>query len=679
MNRRVLWILLAVAVTGFGLAAWYLRNRPRPPLPYEVDADARPAAPPVDPTISSGVFESAPKGGTFSGTVVEAEDGAPIAHAQVLLVATSDNELVSILATDADGVGPTQDIPVFGSYRVAARGVTDAKGAFRLSGGEARVVALFAHESGHGLGMVRHMRTAPLTAGPGHQIRLARAGYLEGTVIDHVTRAPVAGADVSIYLQHPANQDGKGTTALTATSSFAVFQAFITQQLGSEIWGIEPRPNDEALHKFSDRDGKFRFGPIMKEVQLEFIVSHREYAWTDGDPEVALEQDNPGTDPAAKVRTRKLRTVVPPGATVERTFELSKGKELSGTVVDDKAVPFADVVVSLEHVAQYTQHYWYRTHTRGAKTDAAGRFRIAGLSYGPYVLTMTHPAFEKKVFQPIPEASDQTYVIPRGGWIDARVTGSPSDRPSFVADLRLVKVAAKAGAGEGVERREHIAVRDGLFSLEKVEPGHYELSMTSGRLVASPVRVEVVAGVGATVELALRGGGGFRLSVVNSLGGAIDPVAAEIELAMGDGMFQRAGMVLARVGVIEAEGLVAGRYRISARAQGYVAGVTEPFDVGAERMTPVPALTLRRAGILKIVSVKDENGRAPVDGAIRSFTIIQGDGSPVAAGALATGTVPVAPGPVVVRVTMEDGRVSETKIDVAEGETASVDVVLAPK
>ncbi len=679
MNRRTLWLLLVVAVVGITLAALFWQRRTRPPLPYVADADSGERAAPVDRSIKLGAFDTATKGGTYSGTVIEAVGGAPIANARVLLVATFENQTISLVSEDATGAGTTEEIPVFGSFRIAAETVTDAKGAFRVSGGESRVVALFAYEPGHGPAIKSHLRGVPLKPGPGHELRLEKAGFVVGTVIDQVTRAPVAGADVSIYLQHIANHGGRGTAAITPTTSFAVFQQFMTKELGPRIWGIEPRENDEALHVITDGRGMFRLGPLMNKVQLEFIIDHREYAWTDGDPEVALEQDNPGTDPTAKVKTRKLRTVVPPGETVERTFELSKGKEISGTIVDDKDVPFDEVTIALEHVAQYSQHHWYRTRTRNAKTDRQGKFRIAGLSYGPYVLTMRHPAFESKVFQPIPEASDQRYVIPRGGWIDATVIVGDSDKKDFVADVRLLKVVTKVAGSDPVGRREHLAVRGGMFSLEKVEPGTYDLSMSSGRLVASPVRIEVTAGAGSTAELTLRSGGGFRLTVASSNGAPIDPVTGEVELVTGDGMFQRAGLIVSRGGVLEAEGLTSGRYRIAVRAQGYVAGATEPFDVGAERMTPVSTLTLRKAGLLKILSIKDLEGRSPAEGSIRSFSIVQGDGVPVLSGALATGTVPVAPGTVVVRVTMEDGRVSETTVDVAEGATASVDVVLDPK
>lgn len=676
MNRRFLWALLALAVAGvLGAAYYFAFGRARPGPEFVVDAERDVAPPPEDRGVRQTEFGDAVRGGVYSGTVVEAVGGAPIAHAHVLLIATDDDAKVSYVSLDAVGGGDVNDIPVFGAFRIAADAETDASGSFRLSGGDARVVALFAYEPGHGPGMKAHLRSQPLKPGPGHEIRLARAGAVDGTVVDAVTRAPVAGADVSIFLQHPANQTEEGTVPFTPTMSFARFQSFIVKQLGPRIWGIEPRGNDAALHLVTDRDGRFHLGPLMKEVQLEFVITHPEYAWTDTDAEVALERDNPGTDPNAKVLTRKRRTVVPPGETVSRTFELVKGKEISGTVTDENGVPFEDVDLHLEHVAQYSQHHWYRTHQRGARTDRAGKFRIAGLSWGPYVLRMTHPAFESKVFQPVPEGSNQTYRIPRGGWIEGTVTGGEGDRKDFVAELRLTRV----GTNDGSVRRERLAVRDGKFVLEKVEPATYDVALSSGPLVAAPVRVEVKAGTAAIADLALRRGGGFRLTVRNSVGLPIDPVAANIEVVEGEGPARRAGSAVSREGVVTVEGLTSGTYRVAVRAQGYVEKTSDPFEVAPDSMTPLAPMTLLRHGVLRILSVKDAEGRIPSEGLLRDITIVAGDGTTLPAGALATGTVSVAPGTVVVRANYIDGRVSETRVEVAEGESVPVNVVLTPK
>ncbi len=676
MNRRVLWVLLSVVVASVVAAVLYRWNRrPTDGPAYVVNAEA-PVTGPAPEKATPNEWDSAREGGVYSGTVVEAEGGAPIQNAQVLLISTvEDEKMVVESGLTADGGGEVQDIPVFGSFRVAARDTTNAKGEFRISAGSARVVALFAHEPGHGPGMRAHMRTDPLVPGPGHVLKLAKAGAVVGTVIDRVTRTPVPGVDVAIFLQHPANQDERGTVPFEPTSSFARFQNFIAQVIGPMVWGIEPRGNDGGLHLVTDREGRFSLRPLMREVQLEFVFTHPEYAWTDGDPEVALAKDNPLTNPVDKVLTRKRRTVVPPGQTVERTFELEKGKEISGTVTDEKGVPFEDVKIYLEHVTQYGQHHFYRTRTRDGKTDRKGRFRIAGLSYGPYVLRMTHPSFESKVFQPVPEASDQTYRISRGGWVDVDVAGGREDRTDFTAEIRLVH----AGGGDLVVRKERVAVRDRRFQLAKVEPGRYDLSIASGSLVSAPVRLEVLPGEGAVASLELRSGGGFFVTVTSTSGAPLDPVSGEIEIVVTEGPPRRAGLVVSRGGIVRADGLTSGRYQVLLRAPGYVAGTTEPFDVAPERMTPLPTFVLFKPGFVKIASVKDEHGRTPGEGVIREFAILQSDGTPVPFGALGSAnSISVKPGSTTVRVTTSDGRVFESKFDVAEGATVPVDVVLPP-
>jgi len=448
-----------------------------------------------------GWWDGPKEGGVYSGTVVESDSLAPIANAQVLLVATADNEkIVDESGLTADGGGETRYVRVIGSFRVAARDTTNAKGEFRISAGDARGVALFAYAPSHGPGMRAHLRSDPLLPGAEHVLRLAKAGAVVGTVIDRVTRAPVAAVDVSISLQHPADMYKSSTTAFTTTSSFGQLGTFVVQVLGPLVWGIKPRADDSALHFVTDREGRFSLQPLMREVQLEFVFTHPEYAWTDADPEVSLAKDDPSADPGAGVRTRKRRTVVLSGQTLERTFELEKGKDISGTVTDENGVPFEDVVVHLAHRMQYRQHYFYRTRERDGKSDRSGRFRIAGLSDGPYWLLMAHPGFRSKSFDSVAESSDQIYRVSRGGWIDVKVAGGREDRRDYVAEVLLVRV----GGGNLVVRKERVGVKDRKFQFEKVEPGLYDLTLSSGDLVSAPLRVEVFPGVGAAASLELR-------------------------------------------------------------------------------------------------------------------------------------------------------------------------------
>jgi hypothetical protein len=649
------------------VVAFFLR--PSPPAPPVVDAE--PAARPPPPTVREADPATQPTaGGSYDGRVVD-PDGRGVADADVMLVAAGGSHRVSVEGLEGPDDEPLE-VPVFQAFQTAARTKTNDAGLFRLTAGDARVLAIFAYAKGFTPTFKAHTADAPLLPGRKHEIRLERPGWLRGRVVDAATQEGVPGALVTVYLQGKANQETPGPEAFGPGNQFGAFQTWVVREVGSLVWGIEPTGNDAGFSFPTATDGTFAFGPLTSEAQLEVVVTHPEYAWTDFDPTVKFPKGR-GEKPDERVR----RLVVPAGETVERTYPLVRGREVNGRVIDQRTRdPIEGVVVSLDHVTQYHQHHWYRVRARTARTDADGRFHLAGLSFPPYVLRMEHPSFDTEHFHGVKDGPEvATYQIEAGGWIDVVVEGEPvtgeRGKKSFQAEAHL-----QPAGGRGPTRRARVAVRDGRFSVEKVKPGAYSIWLTAGDLVSAPVAVTVAAERGETATVTLSRGGGFGLSVRDASGAPVDPVTVEIEVLDAQGGARRAGAVVARAGRAQAAGLLPGRYRAAVRAPGYASATSEPFEVRTEGAAEVPAVTLVRQSYLQIAGVRDAEGGAAAPLDLR-LEVTEGEGKARVVRPLDLGRIPVAPGKVTLVAVADDGRRFERTFEVAEGKTETVEIVLA--
>lgn len=664
--NRIALVLLALGALAT-LAVFLLRRAP--PGEFVVDATPPPVAAPLDRSYLQPDYDLSNRGGTYAGRVVDDQD-RPVPRADVLLVALDLDAKVLIESLEAEGTGSVLDIPVFGEYRTAARGRTDAEGRFSLPAGDGVVVAVVAWTRGFAPGLLATTPKIPLKPGTDHVVRLWPSGTLRGTVVDRASKAPVGQAEVAIFFQTITNRGRRGPEPFTPTNSFARFQTYVARELGPLVWGIEGRSTDGSFRITTDRAGRFEFGPVMKEVQVEVVVTHPDYMWTETDPEVSFPEDNLERKPGEKVLTRRQRTVVPPGETVERTYELERGEEVRGTVKDGEDRPIEGVEVSLEHVSQYAQHPWYRTNARTARTDAKGRFRVAGLSHGPYTIRLTHPSFDTEYFSGVQAGSDTDYkVVSAGGWLELTVEGGPAEGATWTGRL-VLEPAERRGA----RREERVVVKEGRATVERVRPGRYDLTIISGDRVSRAARVDVAAAGATEATLALVEGGGVRLSVLDASGNAIDPATVELEAIVGDQTLRRAAVLVSRQGVVEGAGLLPGRYRARVRAMEHVAARTEPFDVAEGRVTNLPSVTLHRQGYLRIVGVSDAQGRAVTVDVRLSIAVGSGPAEP--ARAADAGLIPVSPGTLTLRAEATDGRSFERTIEVGEGQTVDVEVRL---
>lgn len=666
-SSRTLVLAGAALAVAVGVAALLLRPTPTPPLVVDATMPApvpTPAAVPLE--TQWGATEV---GGTYAGTVVDT-DGKPVAQADVLLVGVDTDAKVSVGAVDSDGSAVVTEIPAFGVYKTVARTRTDAAGRFSLAAGGARVVALVGWQSSYSPGLLAHTPKEPLRPGPDHVVRLALAGWLKGQVVDAVTKEPVPRCDVSIAFQTRTNQDRAGPEPINARNAFPVLSDYVAKELGPLVWGAVPPPGDIAFHVATNAEGRFTFGPVMNEVQVEVVISHPEYMWTDQDAEVFLEQDaNRG--PGGKAVSRIRRPVIAPGETLEKTYYLEKGREVRGTVLDQDGKPIANVLIALDHVAQYAQHWWYRRESRIAWTDAAGHFRVAGLSYGPYVLRMTHPTFDVEYFHGVKEGSDDVYKIATGGgWIELDVDGGPSDAPQWSA-----RATIEGGAGAAHDRRdEPVVVKGGKAVVERVKPGRYDVFLVAGTTISNVAQIEVLPGQAGRGSVRMTPAGSLRLSVRDHQGRVIDPVVAELmRVGEGEGAAAvRLATLVSREGSIRSDGVLPGRYVAELRSPGHVPARTEPFDVAAGSTTTLPTVVLRKQAYLQVKGLSDEHGRALVVDA--TLWLAEGGNEYVRKKTLDAGLLPVTPGPVMLKVETVDGRRFEQTFEVADGATVPVEI-----
>jgi uncharacterized GH25 family protein len=670
VTRSRSWIalaLLAVAAIATVWALFYWRSS-EPQDAQVANLDQRPAPPPPPAAIEP---HRVPRyGGTFDGTVVDAED-RPVADATVLLVA--DGSTTGFF--EVAGLEKPVEIPVIGGYATAAEVKTDKHGRFHASAGsKAWVQAIIAFHEQHAPGILAGVKEKPLKAGEGHVIRLPAAGRFRGTVIDKSTRKPVVGADVGIFVQQQVGP--KGHTPFTASNQFAAYQTYVEAVLGPKLWKIPRHEEGRAgMHVLTLGDGSFEFGPVTDEVQLEFWIDHPDYVWKEHDEEIALEIDNPDPNSGTPPVKRRQRTVVPAGKTVERTFEMETGREITGRLVNETGQPIDRARVEVQNIPQYAAHHAYKDYWRRGQTGADGRFRVAGLVQGPYAVRFFHPSFEMwHVPEGVPDgARDVEFKVLSAGWLEGTVLDGPTEPSAYLADVTLDPLTA------GNSRfGSKVTVRNGQFRIDKVRPGTWTVRAEHQNLVTVPKTIEVLSGQRTEVTLALTRGGFLKAAIADTGGRAVDPASVQLEVLGDEGKpGRRAGKFVSRLGKVEGEGILPGRYRAHAQALGYLESSSEPFTIEDGKTTFLEPFVMRRQSFLKVEAVVDDRGQ-PVGSSVGQVLIeVSENGGPArGVGTDARGAIRVAPGQVKVHAKAADGRTYEASLDVREGDTVPIRISL---
>jgi hypothetical protein len=665
------WLTVPAAVLALGLAGWVLfrRGPAAPEAPMETidrpTADERPIA-------SAEPVPEPVRGGLYEGRVVDDAD-APIAGAEVLLVADAGPQKAIMEPTSGVFAEPLE-VMVYGNHVTANRGKTDAQGRFSLSAGDRAVVAVMAVHTVYSPGLLTGEQGSQLAPGSDLVVRLHKAGRLHGTVVDAESREPVRGAKVVIFVQNVANLEAAGPRAFGRTNAFAQFQTYIERELAPTAWGIEPIPGENGLNVRTGSDGRFQFGPISNEVQLQVVVDHPDYKWEEFGSEVPFPKEIGPQGAGGGSVGRLRRIVIEPGQVLEQTFAVHRGNEVTGVVVDEQERPVPGVLAEIRHIVQVSQMAWYRDRPRKATADSSGRFRVAGLDMGDYELTLRHPSFGVHIDSKVPDDAKagrkhRPFKVASAGWIEGRIEGGgPEDPRTYGA---LVHLEPTVPTAKLRPREQKVLVKDGAFRMDKVPPGAWRIWAEFGERVSMPVPVEVSPASRSEVTLSYTAAASVLARLVDSEGKAVDPATLSLR-PVDDGV--GGGEYLARQGVIRGNVTLPGRYEAFATASGFLDEKIGPFDLQAGVPHDLGTIQMHRRSFLKIVSIVDETGRGPST----DVTLLVGEGGKPATRRMVglNGLVVVEPGQVEIRATMGD-RSFEQTLDVGEGQTVEVRIRLS--
>ena len=167
------------------------------------------------------------------------------------------------------------------------------------------------------------------------------------------------------------------------------------------------------------------------------------------------------------------------------------------------------------------------------------------------------------------------------------------------------------------------------------------------------------------------------MSVVDGAGRALDPVNVQlVRLGAGaDDPDRLMGRYVTRGGLLSVEGVVPGRYRLEASAQGHAPVTTEPFEVPDQGWVDAGTVQMLKMAFLRITGSRDASGRMP--GVDVEITVAEGEDPPRRIW-LSGRDLPVRPGPVTVAARALAGpeMTFQQTLDVEEGSVASLRIDL---
>jgi len=664
--RSLGWLALGAALVGGGVLLWHLTSRP-----VEVQDLTNIGGAERGTLVPDGGIQvprdPSPQGGVYRGMVVD-ESGSPIPGAHVLLVKYDTGETLSTPTEQPEGASfDVNLLPTIGDYEVAGEGQTSAQGRFEVAaqGVKDRVKMVVAWTDTHAPSVV-------FTSKPEDDLRivLKRGGHLAGKVVDP-TGQPVAGALVQVFLQQiapppVAPAPGRPGIAVPTVkprtlSATATLGDFLGKVLGPRVYGTEPA-RTEALQRMTRSDGTFHVGPIDDTVQLEVVISHPDYMWTDFDE---------GADGYSR------RPVLQPGQNLERTYQLREGNWIEGRVVsaDDLEKGVEGVIIRLRHVVAYKKHYFYDHKPRATITREDGSFRLAGLSHGPYVADLFHPGFGSHFEGQIPpNTKSLKWTVPSRGALEGTLVGLTERPPGGRVDVLLEPVGEHGAAG-GTQRQLVQVRENGVFQVERLRAGTYRVSVRAGSMASQPEQVQIESHQIAKVSFLAAGGAALEVRIVDRSGRAVDPATVTLVRISAEGQPEtHLGTFVSRAGRIEEDGIAPGRYRLEASGVGYMPTLSEPFELLEGRATRAPDLVLAKPGVVRVKDVRDERGRA-IDGDV-TLEVREGAGE-FRRLVLKTGEASLRAGPVTLKATDASGRTWTQSFELVEGEPRVVEIVLS--
>ena len=647
-------IVAALVALGVILSA----EKPRPQTVYGPMPEAPEPQAPQPLTVMN-------RGGVYAGKITDV-DGRPIAAAPVLLVAFNTGGGHQLTA---QGAGPPEDfssVPIIGDYRIAGEQLTDKDGRFRIAADSQSWVRLvLSYHKGYFIEVQK-------VEAPREDIHLVlqRGGRVIGHVVDDATGRPVSRARVDVFLQNitrppPEIPEGatRGMRGKTGKplklSPLVMLGRFLTKELGERVWGLSYE-DSESLRFYTDENGNFELGPLGNTVQLEFVVTHKDYKWYDFD-----------TDDG---KHYAKRTVVQPGETVERTFRMRPGEFIAGRVIDAQGRGVSSVLVEVESISEYFRHHWYKDKTRSIRTDRNGYFRVGGLAIGDQNIRIHHASVGTQHVYSVKVGTENLVIeLDEFGGLQGRVEGLAKRPPRGLVTVNLYKDQQDAA---GRRRNVHrLALRDdNTFRVTKVLPGEYTVTVRAGKLVSLPVAIEVQPNEVVEETFSMSSGAGMWVLVLGSEQNVVDPAIGTL-YRMEAGGERYVSRHIGRQGRIEVEGVIPGTYRLQVTGRGYIPMKTEPFEIEIDRDLRLDDIQLQRFGFLKLTSLLDAEGRVP-----KQPTTLEYAGADGRWNQLKQVAAPVhmKPGTITVRAVDARKRVRYTKqIEIREGEVTDLNVTLS--
>ncbi len=333
------------------------------------------------------------------------------------------------------------------------------------------------------------------------------------------------------------------------------------------------------------------------------------------------------------VRVRK-------GEEVEANLRLRPGPAISGTVIEEGTRrPVAGARV-LAYAVTGSTRFARRRAERAARTDARGRFRLAGLTPARYAIEAVRDGYLTAAIAGVNSAAQSVPVanlaLRKAASISGRVTDEKG-QPVAAARVRIMRETgirrllrgaasnpASVLGGQGV-----LTAADGAFRIRGLEPER-NLSLEATKTGYAPARkpgVSLKAGDAVKdVALVVRRGLEARGKVVDaqgqSVGGAEIRAIHREEGMMGGARVQMRLMgvaqekpdaVTAGDGAFTLKGLEEGQYALAVAREGFARKSVPSVEVKATGENVWPPVTLA-AGAPIAGAVRDATG-APVSGA----------------------------------------------------------------
>ena len=398
---------------------------------------------------------------------------------------------------------------------------------------------------------------------------------------------------------------------------------------------------------------------------------------------------------------------------LEKSFELVRGKSISGLVLDHEGKPAEGAIVSAGYGA-------FRLRESTARVDAEGRFTLSRLIDRPYRLKAMSRKGVSPAIEDVPVGTtDLTLTLEPYGMIEGKVvaaeTSTPIDR--FVVRLYPLmavprqedprsprrmdaRMAQKLMTSHEAYSETTIVNPDGNFAIAGVHPGSYIVEVrVENRIEVKQEGVVVQpGGVTTTAPYLMRSGAALQGRITDTAGNPLDATKVAIRLVaapnsmmetmvgpdgkpttqQGRSSWEARDAHLDKEGRYYLGGLPAGRLQLQLASQFYCVPSYEEISFGKDGIIERSFSLVRGARV--VLNVRDQFGDTiDLPGAkVYDLEGVQArvDGRPVAARGDVRGKIEIpklAPGRYVIELERYAFGPTRVEIEVEEGEELILD------